>query len=110
MNDRRNRRRRRSRNGLVDVLNAFLTLLVIGLVVVGGGFFYVASQYYGAGPTAEDRVFRVESGNTLRTAAQRLEEQGFITNSLIFTQFGSRVESNTTVKAGDFNIPAGASM
>ncbi len=110
MNDRRNRRRRRSRNGLVDVLNAFLTLLVIGLVVLGGGFFFVASQYYGEGPTTEERVFRVETGNTLRTAAQRLEEQGFITNSLIFTQFGSRVESNTTVKAGDFTIPPRASM
>lgn len=110
MNDRRNRRRRRSRNGLVDVLNAFLTLLVIGLVVVGGGFFYTASQYYGTGPTTEAKVFRVETGNSLRTAAQRLEEQGLISNSLIFTQFGGRVAENTTVKAGDFNIAAGASM
>ncbi len=110
MNDRRTRRRRRSRNGLVDVLNAFLTLLVIGLVVVGGGFFYTASQYYGTGPTTEDRVFRVETDNTLRSAAQRLEEQGLISSALIFTQFGSRVEQNTVIKAGDFNIPAGASM
>jgi UPF0755 protein len=110
MNDRRNRRRRRSGNGLIDVLNAMLTLLVIGLVVVGGGAFYIASQYYGAGPTREDRVFRVESGNTLSTTAQRLEEQGFIGNSLIFSQFGSRVEESAVVRAGDFNIPAGASM
>jgi UPF0755 protein len=110
MNDRRNKRRRRSGNGLIDVLNGLLTLLVIGLVVVGGGVFFVASQYYGEGPTAEDRVFRVESGNTLSTTAGRLEEQGFITNSAIFSQFGSRVEESAIVKAGDFNIPAGASM
>jgi UPF0755 protein len=110
MNDRRTRRRRRSGNGLIDVLNGLLTLLVIGLVVVGGGFFFVASQYYGDGPTREDRVFRVESGNTLGTTASRLEEQGFISNSLIFTQFGSRVEESAIVKAGDFTIPAGASM
>lgn len=109
MNDRR-KRRRRSSNGLVDVLNALLTLLVIGLVVIGGGFLYVASQYYGDGPSTEERVFRVESGNTLSTTASRLEEQGLITNALIFSQFGSRVEQNTVVKAGDFTIPAHASM
>lgn len=110
MNDRKARRRRRSSNGFVDILNGMLTLLVIGIIILGGGFFYIASQYYGDGPTSEDRVFRVESGNTLRSAGDRLEEQGFISNSLIFTQFGSRVEANTTVKAGDFTIPAGASM
>mgnify|MGYP001486934170 CR=1 FL=1 len=109
MNDRR-KRRRRSSNGLVDILNGLLTLLVIGLVVLGGGFLYVASQYYGDGPLPEDRVFRVETGNTLSTTASRLEEQGFITNALIFTQFGSRVEDNTVIKAGDFTIPAHASM
>ncbi|KRB01198.1 hypothetical protein ASD83_06665 [Devosia sp. Root685] len=109
MNDRR-KRRRRSSNGLVDVLNALLTLLVIGLVVVGGGFLFVAQQYYSDGPSNEERVFRVESGNTLTTTASRLEEQGFISNALIFRQFGARVEENTTVKAGDFTIPANASM
>jgi UPF0755 protein len=108
MNDRRKRRRRSG--GLVDVLNAFLTLLVIGLVVVGGGFLFVASQYFGEGPLPEERVFRVESGNTLTTTASRLEEQGFISNALIFSQFGSRVEKNVVVKAGDFAIPANASM
>lgn len=110
MSKNRNRRRRRSGNALIDVLNAFLTLLVIGLIVVGGGFFYVASQYYGDGPTTEEKVFRVESGNTLATTASRLEEQGFISNAMIFRQFGGRVEQNTVVKAGDFTIPAGASM
>src|SRR5690606_30783323 len=110
MNDRRNRRRRRSGNGLIDILNGLLTLLVIALVVVGGGVFYVAWQHYGDGPTREERVVRVESGNTLSTAAGRLEEQGFITNSFIFSQFGSRVEQSAIVKAGDFSIPAGASM
>lgn len=110
MNDRKPRRRRRSSNGFVDILNGLLTLLVIGLVVVGGGLIFVASQYYGEGPLPDERVFRVETGNTLTTAAGRLEEQGFISNALIFRQFGARVEQSTTIKAGDFRIPAGASM
>src|SRR5215217_726734 len=110
MNDRKVRRRRRSSNGFVDILNGLLTLLVIGIVVVGGGFFYVASQYYGDGPASEQKTFRVESGSTLTTTANRLEEQGLISNALIFSQFGSRVERNIIIKAGDFNLPAGASM
>lgn len=111
MSDRKVRRqRRRSSNGFVDILNGMLTLLVLGLVVVGGGFLYVASQYYGDGPTTEPKTFRVESGNTLSVAASRLEEQGLISNSMIFSQFGGRVEQNAVIKAGDFNIPAGASM
>ena len=110
MNDRKVRRRRRSSNGFVDILNGLLTLLVIGIVVIGGGFFYVASQYYGDGPATEQKTFRVESGSTLTTTANRLEEQGLISNALIFSQFGSRVERNIIIKAGDFNLPAGASM
>jgi UPF0755 protein len=111
MNDRKARRqRRRSGNAFIDILNGFLTLLVLGLVVVGGGFLYVASQYYGAGPASDTKTFRVESGNSLSTTANRLEEQGLISNALIFSQFGGRVERNVVIKAGDFNIPAGASM
>ncbi|MHA6731445.1 endolytic transglycosylase MltG [Devosia sp. A369] len=110
MNDRKVRRRRRSSNGFVDILNGLLTLLVIGLVVVGGGLFFVASQYYGEGPATADKTFRVESGSSLSTTANRLEEQGLISNALIFRQFGGRVEANTVIKAGDFNIPAGSSM
>ncbi len=110
MIERKGRRRRRSSNGFVDILNGLLTLLIIGLVVVGGGLFYVASQYYGDGPSGADKVFRVESGSSLSTTANRLEEQGLISNALIFRQFGGRVESNTIIKAGDFNIPAHASM
>ncbi len=110
MNDRKIRRRRRSGNALIDVLNGLLGLLVIGLVVLGGGVFYVASQYYGDGPNPQERLFSVESGNTLTTAGQRLEEQGFISNATIFTQVGNWVEKNPVIKAGDFTIPAGASM
>lgn len=111
MNDRKAKRtKRRSRNGFIDILNGFLTLFIIGLALVGGAVFYVGSQYYGTGPSATETTFRVEAGNTLTTAAQRLEEQGLITNSLIFRQVGARLADNTTIKAGDFRIPPHASM
>lgn len=110
MNDRKIRRRRRSSNGFLDILNGLLTLLVLGLLVVGGLVLYGASQFYGDGPLAEETTFRVEAGSGLSSIGPRLEEQGLISNQYIF-QLGSRVmDLQGTLKQGDFTIPAGASM
>lgn len=110
MNDRKVRRRRRSRNGFLDILNGLLTLLVIGLLVAGGIVIYGASQFYGEGPLAQETTFRVEAGSGLSSIGPRLQEQGLISNQYIF-QIGSRLANiEGTIKQGDFRIPAGASM
>ena len=111
MNDSKARRpRRRSRNGFVDILNGLLTLLVIGLLVAGGAFLYGASQFYGDGPLNEETIFRVESGSGLGSIATRLEEQGLISNRYVFQLGGRALERASAIKAGDFRIPANASM
>jgi UPF0755 protein len=111
MNDRKARRpRRRSSNGFVDILNGLLTLLVIGLLVVGGLLVYGASQFYSDGPLREETTFRVEARSGLSTVATRLEEQGLISNRYIFQLGGRALERSASIKAGDFRIPAGASM
>ena len=84
MNDRKQRRRRRSSNGFVDILNGLLSLLVLGLLIAGGVVLYGASQFYGDGPLTEDTTFRVEAGSGLTSIAPRLEEQGLISNQYIF--------------------------
>lgn len=110
MNDRKARRRRRSSNGFLDILNGLLTLLVIGLLVAGGLALYGASQFYGDGPLTAETTFRVEAGSGLSSIGPRLEEQGLISNQYIF-QVGSRLANiEGTIKQGDFRIPAGASM
>ena len=101
MNDPKARRpRRRSRNGFLDILNGLLTLLVLGLLVAGGAFLYGASQFYGDGPLTEG----------LGSVATRLEEQGLIANRYVFQLGGRALERAAALKAGDFRIPAGASM
>ncbi|KKC39689.1 hypothetical protein WH87_05950 [Devosia epidermidihirudinis] len=111
MNDRKpKRQRRRSSNGFVDILNGFLTLLVIGLLVVGGIFLYGASTFYGDGPLQQETTFRVESGSGLSTVSQRLEEQGLISNRYVFQLGGRALERASQLKAGDFKIAAGSSM
>src|SRR5690606_38596604 len=110
MNDRKARRRRRSSNGFLDILNGLLTLLVLALLVAGGIALYGASQFYGDGPLTAETTFRVESGSGLSSIGPRLEEQGLISNQYIF-QVGSRLSNiEGTIKQGDFRIPAGASM
>ena len=90
MNDRKPRRRRRSSNGFVDILNGLLSLLVLGLLILGGVALYGASQFYGDGPLTAETTFRVEAGSGISAVAPRLEELGLISNQYIF-QIGSRV-------------------
>jgi UPF0755 protein len=111
MNDRKAKRSRpRRRNGFLEILNGLLSLLVIGLLVAGGLLVYGASQFYGDGPTREESLFRVETGSGLASTAERLENQGLISNRFIFQLGGRALERQGSIKAGDFRIPAGASM
>jgi len=111
MNDRKARRSRpRRRNGFIDVLNGFLTLFIIAVLIGAAGISYVAWQYYGQGPGAEETTFRVEAGSSISSAAERLRDQGLITDPMIFRLVSTRIETGAPIKAGDFRIPAGASM
>jgi UPF0755 protein len=104
------KRRRRSRNGFLDILNGLLMLVVLGIIVGVGVFFWGASQFYAAGPTNEDSTFFVEKGNGLSTIAGRLTEQKLIANSLLFRAGAWASERNTTILPGEYKIPAKASM
>ncbi|GLQ55546.1 endolytic transglycosylase MltG [Devosia nitrariae] len=111
MADRKSRRARpRRRNGFIEILNGLLSLIVLGMLAVGGVLVYGAAQFYGDGPLAEGTVFRVEQGSGLGSISERLENQGLITNRFIFQLGGRALDKQANVKAGDFNIPAGASM
>lgn len=107
-NEKRSRRRRRS--GLVAVLNGILTLLVLGMIVVGGGFFWGATQFYQEGSVKQDTNFLVEKGSRLASIAERLEEQGLISNKLIFQAGGWALKKQTEIKAGEFVLKANSSM
>jgi UPF0755 protein len=104
------KKRRRSRNGIVDIANALLTLLVIGLVVVGGALIWAAQQFYSDGPATAEQHFLVDRGAGLETVATRLESQGLITNRFIFLAVGRVLDKQGGIKAGEFVLPAGSSM
>ncbi|RYE72535.1 MAG: hypothetical protein EOP19_30400 [Hyphomicrobiales bacterium] len=104
------RQRRRHRSGLVSILNGMLTLLVLGMIVVGGAFFWGASEFYNQGSVKQDTNFLVEKGSRLASIAERLEEQGLITNKYIFQAGGWALKKQTELKAGEFVLKANSSM
>lgn len=106
----KNKKPRRKKNAFLDILNGLLTLVVIGLLVIGGLFIWGVMQFYAEGPVPEDTSFYVEQGDGLNSVANKLERDGLITNSWIF-RIGTRaLDVDTAIPQGEFAISAHASM
>lgn len=108
--DRNEKRPRRRRGGFLDILNGLLTLLVLGIIVVVGIFFYGANTFYAEGKVKADTNFLVEKGAGLGSIAKRLEEQGLIDNEMIFRAGAWLQKKQTEFKAGEFVLKANSSM
>lgn len=112
----RNEKRRRRRGGIVDILNAILTLVIIGMVVAVGGLLYAANQFYADGVVATDTAFTVERGSSISTVAARLEEQGLIPSgqllpsTLLFRLGATALKKESGLKAGVYTLKANSSM
>jgi len=104
------KRRRRKRGGLVDSVNGLLSLVLLALLVAAGVVVFGAQRFYNDGPAAEESVFMVERGSGLSSVAQRLEDAGLVRDRWTF-QFGTLAQrEQSNIKAGEFRIPANASM
>ena len=103
-------RRRRRQNGFIEIGNALLGLVVLGILGAGGVLFFGAQQFYARGPVSDPTTFVVERNSGLGTVAARLEEKGLIANRFVFQAGGWALKKQGQLKAGEFNIPAGASM
>ena len=91
-----------------------LIIGLAGLLLVGGAavgaFYYAKDQFEREGPAGADSVFLLERGTGLNRAAAQLERQGLITDALIFRIALQVVDRAATLKAGEYLIPANASM
>ena len=112
----RNEKRRRRRGGIVDILNAILTLVIIGMVVAVAGLLYAANQFYADGAVTTDTAFTVERGSSISTVAARLEEQGLIPpgqllpSTLLFRLGATALKKEAGLKAGVYTLQANSSM
>lgn len=89
------------------IVFAVFTIACVGLGA--GGFYWLKSSYFAAGPLFEKRVVLIERGTSGAAIAARLAADGFIENPTVF-QYGNRLFGvPKPLRAGEFEIPAGAS-
>ncbi len=87
-----------------------LTILVVGLFLVGGLILWGQTQYQSEGPLETAICLRVESGSNMTRVSRELEDQGAITNATIFRMAADYTDRAQQLKAGSFLVREGSSM
>lgn len=89
---------------------SFLGLLFLAAIcVIGWKAYSYTNDVASAGPNAEARMFVVKSGEGLSTIASRLETDGFVSDSRLVRIKAKIDDTETSIKAGEYEIGAGAS-
>lgn len=84
-------------------------VLIAAVVVVGllaGNFLY---GWAANGPLEEEKTVIIASGSSLSQAARTLEQEGVLKSADSFLNRAKVFGGSEPIKAGEFNIPAGAS-
>jgi UPF0755 protein len=105
------RRSKKARSQLVIFLNFVMTMVVVVCVVAVAGFYYMISTFQRAGPLEANAHFMVRAGNGLAEIANNLERNGVISDARVFRYVSATyLRDGGTLKAGEYEIKAGASM
>ncbi len=109
-------RSRRARNPIVVVMNALVTLLVLGVVAAGALLYWGKAEFEKPGPLAEDKVVIIPADSGLARIADILETEGVIESPYdmlghyIFIGGVRAYQQQGRLKAGEYSFPAGISM
>ncbi len=89
---------------------AALVLAMAGLAAVGGGTWWLVRSYAAPGPGTTPVVLLAPRGATLPRIARDLEAAGAIRDARVFRVAVRVFGDPTSLQAGEYAIPAGASM
>lgn len=88
----------------------FVNLLILGLLVVAMAVFWGKGQFENAGPLADAKIFEVKRGDQLNPVAERLADEGIISNPTIF-RIGARYAGlDSKLKFGEYEVKPESSM
>lgn len=87
-----------------------LTLIIIGLLAVGGVIAWGKHQYGAPGPLTEAICFRIEKGASLGSVSNGLEQQGAISDARILRIGMDYSGLSGRLKFGSYLVPAKSSM
>ena len=104
------RRSRKARSQIVIFLNFVMTVVVFATIVGVGVFYYGVRSYEEPGPLAANTNFIVRNGAGTNEIAANLERNNIITDGRVFRVLSRVYLDGETLKAGEYEIKAGASM
>lgn len=104
------RRSRKARSQVVIFLNFVMTVIVFATLVGIGIFYYGVKSYEEPGPLTANTNFIVKSGLGVKEIAANLERNGIVSDSRVFRLLSRVYLDGETLKAGEYEIKAGASM
>lgn len=99
-----------ARNPLVILGNFFLMLVIVIILAVTIPVYVGKNMFIAAGPLTEDHVVLINQGAGIREIASILEKQGLIRSADIFVYGVNYQGKARLLKAGEYAIPAHASM
>nr|WP_221184891.1 endolytic transglycosylase MltG [Sphingomicrobium lutaoense] len=80
------------------------------LILAGLAGLYLGINWWGGGPTDEDRTIIVAEGTTLNGLGEQLRSEGYLSLPATVWKVGTRfLASGNPIRAGEFEIPKGAS-
>ena len=98
----------------MSFLKALASLAVAGLflgaLALGGGYFWLQNEIARPGPSLAEQVFVIEPGEPLGSVATRLEADGLVRDARIVRIVARLDDTNTQIKAGEYNIEPGLSV
>lgn len=97
--------------GLIKGLLSLVFLaIILGAGAAAAGWVWLQNEMVKAGPLSADAVVTVAPGEGLYSVATRLENEGVISSALAMRLAGRLKSVTTSIKTGEFEIAAGASM
>jgi UPF0755 protein len=105
------KRSERARNPFVVVGNAIITILLVGMIGVGGGYFYGKQKIEAPGPLQDDKVVNIPARAGMTDIADILQREGVIDNNrwaFIGSVFALKARSE--LKPGEYLFQKNASL
>lgn len=92
------------------ILSTFLVVLLAGGLVLAGLAYYGYQTFKAPALTSEETLVLIPRGSSLDDIAEVLTESGVISDPMVFGVAARLSEKARRLKAGEYAIPAGASM
>lgn len=87
-----------------------LTVLIVVCIAAAGAAIWGIRSFSAPGPLGAPKIVMLDRGVTLQGASEKLEEEGAISNALIFRLGARYLGADTRLRFGEYEFPAQASM